>query len=71
MHNSKDQCHMAACCTYHRPTYFCKLLNSSHTKKNYLLTENIGRIFWKNFRRVDQQARKKKDKKEKVIGLGR
>ena len=40
-------------------------------KKAYLLTENIGRIFWKNFRRVDQQARKKKDKKEKVIGLGR
>ena len=22
MHNSKYQCHMAACCTYHRPTYF-------------------------------------------------
>ena len=22
MHNSKYQCHMAACCTYYQPTYF-------------------------------------------------
>ena len=25
-------------------------------KKSYLLTKNIGRIFWKKFRRMDQQA---------------
>ena len=41
MHNSKYQCHMAACCTYHRPTYFSQLLNRSHTKKAYLLTKTI------------------------------
>ena len=35
----------------------------------YLLTKNTGRIFWKKFRRMDQQA--EKDKTEKVIGLGR
>ena len=41
MHNSKYKCHMAACCTYHRPTVFSLLLNRSHTKKAYLFTENI------------------------------
>ena len=40
MHNGKYQCHMAACRTYHRPTYFSQLLNKSHTKA-YLLTKNI------------------------------
>ena len=39
-------------------------------KKAYLLTKNIGRIFWKKFRRMDQQA-EKKDKTERVIRLGR
>ena len=34
MHNSKYQCHMAAGCIYHQPTYFSQLLNKSHTKKN-------------------------------------
>ena len=38
-------------------------------KKAYLLTKNIGRIFWKKFRRMDQQA--EKDKTERVTGLGR
>ena len=28
-------------------------------KKAYLLTKNIGRIFWKKFRRMDQQADKR------------
>ena len=28
-------------------------------KKAYLLTKNIGRIFWKKFRRMDQQAEKR------------
>ena len=40
-------------------------------KKASLLTKNIGRIFWKQFRRMDQQAEKKKKKTERVIGLGR
>ena len=62
-HNSKYQCHMAACCTDHRSTYFSQLLNRSHTK--------ILKIFWKEFRRMDQQAEKKEDKTERVIGLGR
>ena len=39
-------------------------------KKAYLLTKNIGIFFWKKLRRMDQQARKK-DKTERVIGLGR
>ena len=63
MHNSKYQCHMAVCCTYHQPTYFSKLLNRSHTKKAYLLTKNTGRIFWKKFSRMNQQAEKKDDRK--------
>ena len=29
-------------------------------KKVYLLTKNIGRIFWKKLRRMDQQAEEKK-----------
>ena len=29
-------------------------------KKVYLLTKNIGRIFWEKFSRMDQQAKKKK-----------
>ena len=29
-------------------------------RKAYLLTKNIGRFFWKKFRRMDQQAEKKK-----------
>ena len=33
--------------------------------------KTIGRIFWKKFRRMEQQAEKKKDKTERVIGLGR
>ena len=41
-------------------------------KRAYLLTKNIGRIFWKKFRRMDQQVGKKKeDKTERVIGSGR
>ena len=39
-------------------------------KKAYLLTKNIGRIFWKKFRRMDQQTEKKEDKTERLAGLG-
>ena len=60
MHNSKYHCHMAACCTYHRPTYFSSLLNRSH-KKSLSLNEKYRRVFW--------QA--EKDKIERVTGLGR
>ena len=38
-------------------------------KKAHLFTKNIGRIFWKKFRRKDQQA--EKDKTERVAGLSR
>ena len=38
-------------------------------KKIYLLTKKYWRIFWKKFRRKDQQA--EKDQTEKVTGLGR
>ena len=37
-------------------------------KKAYLLTKNIGRSFWKKFRRKDQAE---KDQIERVPGLGR
>ena len=39
-------------------------------KKAYFLTKNTGRIFWKKFMRMNQQA-EKKDKTERVIELGR
>ena len=39
-------------------------------KKAYLLTKNIGRIFWEKFGRMDQQA-EEQDKTKRVIGLGR
>ena len=32
-------------------------------KKANLLTKNIGRIFWKKFSRMDQQAEKRNDRK--------
>ena len=65
MHNSKYQCRMAACCAYHRPTYFSELLN-----KSLSLNEKYWRIFWEKFRRMRQQLGKK-GKAERVIGLGR
>ena len=34
-------------------------------KKAYLLTKNTGRIFWKKFRRMDQQAERRKKEREK------
>ena len=38
-------------------------------KKAHLLTKNIEDLFWKKFRRMDQQA--EKDQTERVTGLGR
>ena len=40
-------------------------------KKAYLLTKNNGIFFGKKFRRMDQQAEKKKDKTERTTGLSR
>ena len=34
--------------------------NQEPYKKAFFLTENIARIFWKKFRKMDQQAEKKK-----------
>ena len=61
---------MAACCTYHRPTYFLVLLAAKQEpyKIAYLLTKKIEEFSWKKFRRMDQQAEKKI---ETVTGLGR
>ena len=70
MHNSKYQCHMAACCTYHRPTYFSQLLNRSHTKKNSLLRENIEEFSGKSSEQW-ASSQTKKDKTERRTGLGR
>ena len=63
MHNRKYRCHMAVCCTYHRPTYFSYLLNRSHTKK-LSLNENYWKNFLEKFRRMDQLAEKKIRQKE-------
>ena len=62
MHNSKYQCHMAVCCTYHRPTHFSKLLNGSHTTKN--IEEFSGKSF-------EERASRQKKMRQKVTGLGR
>ena len=41
-------------------------------KRNYLLTKNIEEFSGKKFRRMDQQAEKKrKDETESVLSLGR
>ena len=40
MHNGKYQCHMAACCAYHRPTHFLTAKQEPY-KKAYLLMTNI------------------------------
>ena len=70
MHDSKYQCHTAACCTYHRPTYFSQLLNRSHTKKAYLLTKkNIEEFSGTSSEKWTR--RQKKDKTGRVTGLGR
>ena len=37
-------------------------------KKAYLLTKNIGRIFWKKLRRMDQQAEKREDRESNKTG---
>ena len=62
MHNSKYQCHMAARCTYHRPTYFSYLLNRSHTKKAYLLTKNIEEFSGKS---LEERASRQKTIRQK------
>ena len=59
MLNRKYLCQTAACCTYHRPTYFSWLLNRSHTKKILSLHEKY------------RKRQSKKDKTERVIVLGR
>ena len=61
---------MAACCTYHRPTYFSQLLNRSHTKKCLSLNEKILKNF---LERVQENgpASRKKGVTERIIGKGR
>ena len=58
MHNSKYQCHMAACCTYHRPTS-PRLLNR----------ENIEEFSEKS--QENWPAGRKKDRTESATGHGR
>ena len=42
MHNSKYQCHTAACSTYHRPNLLLLAAKQeSYKKKAYLLKKNI------------------------------
>ena len=60
MHNSKYQCHMAACCTYHRPT----LLTAKQEpyKKAYLLTKNIEEFSGKS---LEERASRQKTIRQK------
>ena len=67
MHNSKYQCHMAACCTYHQLT--SPNCWTGAVQKSLSLNKKYWRIFWKMCRRKGQQA--EKDKAERVTGLGR
>ena len=53
MHNSKYQCHMAAWCTYHKPTP-----KQEPYKKAYLFTKNIEEFSGKSFE--DRASRQKK-----------
>ena len=55
---------MAACCTYHRPTYFSKLLNRSHTKTN-----NTEKLSGKKMSGEWASMQEKKDKRERGTGL--
>ena len=64
MHNSKYQCHMAACYTHHRPTYSLLAAKQELYKRAYLLTKNVDIFFWKRFRRMDQRAGKKKKRQK-------
>ena len=41
------------------PTNLLLAAKQEPNKKAYLLTKNIGSIFWRKFRRMDQQAEKK------------
>ena len=63
---------MVARCTYHQPTYFSKLLNIKKEpyKKAYLLTKNIEEFSGKSSKEWTSRQ-KKKDKTERVTGLGR
>ena len=49
---------------------FLLAVEQEPNRKAYLLTKNIGRIFWKKVQR-NGPAGRKKDKTEKVSGLGR
>ena len=71
MHNRKYQCHMAACCTYQLPIYFCYRQNRSHTKTDDFLTKNIAEFFWGKKSGEWAGRQKKKDQREKATGLGR
>ena len=60
MHNSKCQCHMAACCTYHRPTCFSAAKQGSY-KKAHLIMKNIEEFSGKSS--GEWASRQKKDRK--------
>ena len=53
---------MAACCTYHRPTYFLKLPNRSHTKKP-AYKRKILKNFLKKVQKKGPAGRKRSDRK--------
>ena len=67
-HNGKYQCHISACCTYHRPTV-CSMLHITLTncllltakqepyKTAYLLTKNIEEFFGKS---LEERASRQK-----------
>ena len=57
----------------HIPPTNCLLLTAKQEpyKKAYLLTKYIGRIFWKSSGEWTSRQKEKRDKTERVIGLGR
>ena len=72
MQNSKYKLHMA-CCTYHRTNLLLLATKQEPYRKAYLLTKNIEEFSGKSSGEWASMQRKKKkrDKTERVTGLGR
>ena len=63
MHNSKYQFPMAACCTYHRPTYLLLATKQEPCKKAYLITKNIREFSGKSSGEWTSRQNKRQDRK--------
>ena len=60
---------MAACYTYHQPTYFSA--KQEPYKESYLLTKHTEEFSGKSSEERNSRQKKKRDKLERVTGLDR